>query len=113
MSSATSINQAVNGWEADRRLKDPNFEAKQPALMREIAFLQQTEGAPNTAEGVKAQLKKAYDAVSASFQPVQPSRPQPRAVAPIRGGNVGGNPRPEPKNTLDIISSVVESRQAR
>lgn len=107
------IHRTVSEWEADRQLKDPNFGAKQPALMREIAFLQQTEGRPDTADGVRAQLKKAYDAVSASFQPVQPSRPQPRAVAPVRGGNVGGNPQPEPKNTLDIIGSVVANRQAR
>jgi hypothetical protein len=39
-------------------VKDPNFAAKEPLLMREVAFLQQQEGKPKDKAGVLAQLKK-------------------------------------------------------
>ncbi|QDP64095.1 MAG: hypothetical protein Unbinned2301contig1004_21 [Prokaryotic dsDNA virus sp.] len=103
---AAAITTAVSTWEQDRRTKDPNFDAKMPALQKEIAWLHTTEGKPNTPEGVKAQLKKAYDAVAAAAPaPAAPSqRRQP--IAPVRGGQVAGNARTEPTSTLDIIRAA-------
>ncbi|MEC5291584.1 MULTISPECIES: hypothetical protein [unclassified Aurantimonas] len=102
---ANTITSTVTSWEQDRRTKDPNFDAKMPALQKEIAWLHATEGRPDTPEGVKAQLKKAYDAVSpAPAQTAPPARRQ--AVTPVRGGQVAGNTRPEPQSTLDIIRAA-------
>lgn len=108
--STEAVNTAA-AWEADRRQKDPNFEAKYPALQREIAFLQQTEGKPTGKEGVQAQLKKAYDAVNKTFK--APAAPPPGgqqrqqqqrpAIKPVNGGSVNGTVRQPPKNTLDIV----------
>lgn len=108
--SAIAYQQAITGaattWEQDRRVKDPNFEAKLPALQREIAFLHATEGKANTPDGVRDQCERAYKAVNAQVrgsvaaQTVPARRP---AVAPIGGGQVAGNPAPKPESTLDII----------
>ncbi len=102
---------AANDWEADRRKKDPNFDKKFVPLQKEILFLQQTEGKPNTPQGVQAQLEKAYAAVNVALKPVQPrdqqqrfapTRPKPE-LKPVTGGQVAGNNRPAPQSTLDIV----------
>lgn len=99
-----SIVGAAATWEQDRRVKDPNFEVKLPALQREIAYLHATEGRPNTPEGVKDQCERAYKAVNTQARgTVATPAPARRAVAPIGGGQVAGNPAPRPESTLDII----------
>lgn len=99
----SSIMNAAASWEEDRRVKDPNFAAKQEPLMREVAWLQTQEGKPNTPEGVKDQLQRAYKAVNAAFVPPQP-KPAPRpAVRPVTGGQVAGNAQPSQMTTLDIV----------
>ena len=98
-----AVMTAASGWEADRRVKDPNFEAKLPALRKEIVWLQSQEGVPTTPQGVQVQMKKAYDAVNAAIPAVKPSLARRQPVAPIRGGQVAGNARPEPNSILDII----------
>jgi len=100
----------VSTWEADRKLRDPNFDAKQPALQREIAWLQTRDGRPNTPEGVKAQLQKAYDTVSAAYVAPAPVRQQRPAIRPVTGGQVNGSVRPEIKSTLDAVQAVVARR---
>lgn len=105
-----SILGTVSSWEADRKLRDPNFEAKSPALQREIAWLQTKEGRPNTPEGVRAQLQKAYDTVSAAYVAPAPVRQQRPAIRPVTGGQVNGSVRPEIKSTLDAVQAVVARR---
>jgi hypothetical protein len=93
-------------WEKDRRDKDPNFAAKHPLLMREVAFLQQQEGKPKDKAGVLAQLKKAYDAVNKTFAPpVAAAAPATRrpAIKPVVGGTVNGAVQQKPQSTLDIV----------
>jgi len=105
-SNATNaIRSAAGDWEADRRKRDPNFDAKLVPLQKEILFLQQTEGKPNTPEGVKAQLQKAYKAVNEALAPT-PAAPKPAArpaIRPITGGQVAGGQKPENMSTLDIV----------
>lgn len=100
----------VSSWEAERKLRDPNFDAKQSALQREIAWLQTKEGRPNTPEGVRAQLQKAYDTVSAAHVAPAPVRQQRPAIRPVTGGQVNGSVRPEIKSTLDAVNAVVARR---
>jgi len=100
---------AVSSWEADRKAKDPNFDAKLPALEREVAWLRAKEGKPNTPEGVKAQLQKAYDAASATFAPPAVQRQKP-AVRPVTGGQVNGSVRPSVENTMDAVQAVLSRR---
>lgn len=101
---ADKLVSTASDWETDRRVKDPNFAAKLEPLQREIAWLHQTEGRPDTPEGVLEQLKKAYKAVNEKFQPAAP-RPAARrpAIRPVTGGQVAQNIQAEPKSTLDII----------
>jgi hypothetical protein len=100
----------VSSWEAERKQRDPNFDAKQPALQREIAWLQTKDGRPNTPEGVRQQLQKAYDTVSAAFVAPAPVRQQRPAIRPVTGGQVNGSVRPEIKSTLDAVNAVVARR---
>lgn len=107
-SNQNAVQQTAADWEADRMTKDPNFAAKQPQVMKEVVFLQRTEGMPTTREGVLDMLKRAYKTVNDSLKPapVAPAvRQQP--VRPVTGGQVAGNQRPAPAgkemSTLDII----------
>lgn len=100
------VNTAIE-WEADRRAKDPNFEQKYVPLQKELAYIQSREGIPSTPEGVRDQLKRAYDAV---ILPAPATPPMQRTQTPVRtgmSGQVSGNAQPKPQSTLDII------RQAR
>jgi hypothetical protein len=106
MEAGAAVTGAAEAWEADRRAKDPNFDAKLNPLVREVAFLQATEGKPATAEGVRDQLQRAYKAVNAGFVPpvVATPRPQVRpAIRPVTGGQVAGQAKPEPNSVLDIV----------
>lgn len=99
-----SIQTAATGWESDRQAKDPNFAAKIEPLRREIAYLQHVEGIPNSAEGVKDQLNRAYAAVNKALPPKTPVQPTTRRpVQPLPRGQGAANARPEVKSTLDII----------
>lgn len=103
------IGQTVQSWESDRRARDPNFEAKLPAIEREVAWLQSKEGKPRDVEGVRDQLQRAYTAVSAQFVAPASTAARP-AKRPVTGGQVNGNVRPEITSTLDIIDQVVARR---
>jgi hypothetical protein len=113
---------AAQAWEADRELKDPNFAAKRPRIMEKLAFLHATEGRPNSPDGVKAQLKKAYDAVNKEIgsqaAPAPAARPVPQkkpALRPVVGGQVAGNAQPAaggPKSTMDVIKNVLSKKSA-
>ena len=105
------VGMTVQSWESDRRARDPNFEAKLPAIEREVAWLQSKEGKPRDANGVRSQLQRAYDTVSASFVAPTPTAPR-QAKRPVTGGQVNGNVRPEINSTLDIIKHVVEQSRA-
>src|SRR5690606_39093410 len=45
------IGSTVTSWESERRARDPNFEAKLPAIEREVAWLQSKEGKPRDPQG--------------------------------------------------------------
>jgi hypothetical protein len=108
---ATSIVSTAESWEADRRTKDPNFEAKLPDLQREIAWLHSTEGRPDSAAGVTDQLKRAYEAVNQRFRPAIPP-PRRQATRPVTGGQVSSSgAQPVYNSTLDIVRAH-SSRQA-
>lgn len=100
-----ALHSAATDWLRDRDQKDPAFQSKYPLMEREVAFLQRTEGRPNTPEGVRDQLKRAYDAVNQQARVVVPSAPKP-AVRPITGGAAPSNQAPQPKTMLDAIRAA-------
>ncbi|WP_316397341.1 hypothetical protein [Bradyrhizobium sp. 33ap4] len=109
VSLANELATTAQTWEQDRQAKDPNWAAKQPLIMREIAYLQTTEGKPTNKDGVLAQLKKAYDAVNKTFvapaaqQSGAPPAGRKPAIKPVNGGSVNGSVREKPRTTLDIV----------
>lgn len=108
------LRNAAKQWQQARQLRDPRFSEKLEPLEREIAYLRATEGTPGTPEGVRAQLQKAYDAVSAKMPaPAGTPRPSPAAKRPVTGGSVSSaNTQPEPQSTLDIINQVEAASRA-
>ena len=114
-----SLINTAQTWLDDRRLKDPNFAAKETRLHEKIAFLHATEGRPTDPAGVKAQLKRAYDAVNSDFAPAAAVRTAParqqqqkRAIRPVSGGSVASTPPAKPRNTMDVIRQVAAARQS-
>ena len=101
----TELVGTADFWEKDRRAKDPNFAAKHPLLLREVAFLQQQEGKPKDKAGVLAQLTKAYDAVNKSFRaPAAAAAARRPAIKPVMGGAINGAAaQQKPRTTLDIV----------
>lgn len=102
---AQSLYNTASDWQADRERKDPNFKAKFPLLQREIAFLQMQEGKPDTPQGVKDQLERAYKAVQLPAQ-ATPPRPTTNVNRPSASGQGSGSNQPRPQTTLDIIRQV-------
>ena len=102
----SALTSTASSWEQDRRRKDPNFDTKYEALMDAVYVLQRREGKPNTPEGVKEQLNKAYKTLASPAQAKPTQRPAQRQNA---SGQVAGNPRPAAKSMMDIIDSVVEA----
>lgn len=109
---ARALYDAANSWEHDRQAKDPNFGAKAEPLRKEIAYLQLTEGKPDTPRGVLDQLNRAYKAVNDSYVPPRPRATERRAISPVTGGQIAGRTRAEPKNTMDVINQVIDARSA-
>lgn len=105
--AANALTQTAESWETERRAKDPNFDAKMPLIMREVAFLQRSEGIPNTPQGVQAMLQKAYKAVvlPAPATPRQVTKKVP--ITPVRGGQVAGGAKPAVNSTMDVLNNVL------
>lgn len=105
-----SIDNTVGSWVEARKARDPNYASKEPLLQREIAFLQSTEGRPNTPEGVRAQLEKAYRAVNENFTAPQ-ARQQKPAIKPVTGGQqVNGSSAPKIESAMDAVNAVIARR---
>jgi len=103
--AANALQSTAATWEEDRRRKDPNFEKKLPSIQKEVLFLQMTEGKPDTPEGVKAQLQKAYKAVNDALPQARPAPTPARkpAIRPVNGGQVAGGQKPDNASVLDIV----------
>lgn len=101
---------AAASWGQEREVRDPHFAAKMPALQREIAFLQTTEGKPRTPAAVREQCERAYAAVNQSFRAPTPAAQTPpkRPTRPVTGGQVAmKTPAPDFKSELDVVKYVV------
>jgi hypothetical protein len=103
---------AANSWEADRRRRDPNFDAKLPALQKEVNWLQRSEGIPDSPQGVQDQLRRAYEAVNKTHRPAAQQQRRP-AISPVNGGQSHGDGRPKPQSTMEIIQAEIAKRGAQ
>lgn len=111
--STTALAEAATAWETERQQRDPNFAEKLPLLEREVLWLTRAEGVPQSTDGVRDQLKRAYEAVNKSFRPTQQSAPRRAPTRPVMGGVPGSGgdaKRPINGSTLDIVRSIVERR---
>lgn len=104
-SRVQQIKSEAERWEQTMRERDPDFEQLRDGVLREIVFLQRTQGIPNSTTGVRQQLQEAYDAVKARV----PAKARP-AVRPVTGGRVAsGQPTAAPSSMLDIVRGATAS----
>jgi hypothetical protein len=112
----TAIVDAGNAWEAERRQRDPNFEAKLEPFKREMAYIQHQEGRPTSPAMMVDQFKRAYAEVNKKWQAPAPAaapvrRPAAKpAITPVRGGSVAGKPKPEDESDRDVIRRLAAAR---
>lgn len=107
-----ALMSAAGAWESDRRAKDPNFEAKLPAVMVEVQKLRSMGWVPTNPEGVREQLRRAYSAVNAKLPSANPTPTPKPALQPITGGQGAGNVRTTGDDDLDLVQSVLAKRRA-
>jgi hypothetical protein len=103
---------AAQSWEDDRRRRDPNFDAKLPDILKEVVWLQSQEGVPEEPQKVQDQLRRAYETVNKSRPAARAPARRP-AMTPVNGGQVAGDARPQPKNTMEIIQAELAKRNAQ
>lgn len=115
--ASQALESAANTWIADRQTRDPNFNAKVPAIKAEIARLHAMGLRPTTPDGVTEQLNSVYRTVNGRIgaeatNAARAAAPAPRpALTPVTGGRVAATPAPaKPASTLDIIKGVVGQR---
>lgn len=105
---AQARSEEVASWGAERRARDPKFDAKYDALRKEIHWLETTMPSGTPAE-IRALLDTAYANVNGSAAPAP--RPAKKPVKPVVGGRSAGNGSDSaPQNTMDLIKSVVPVR---
>lgn len=101
------VQTAVSAWEADRKLKDPRFEAKSQPMERVLKSIFYDEGMATTPQGARDQLERAYAAVNAQLPQVAAPTPQRRAITPVTGGQVNGSSKAAAFNsTLDVVRAL-------
>jgi len=113
-SALTQRMTVAQQWEDDRRVKDPNFDAKLPLIVEEVKKLQSMGWVPQTEEAVAEQLRRAYASVNAkAVRQAAPALAPKPATRPVMGGQVNGATRAAPpKSTMDIIQAEIAKRQA-
>lgn len=96
-----AIQQGVAEWERSTRSRDPDFDAMQEDIQKEVLWLQRRDGMPTTAEGARKMVQSAYDTVR---KRVSGQRRQQTAKSPVTGGRVAsGQPTASPKSVLDVV----------
>jgi hypothetical protein len=103
---------AAQSWEDDRRRRDPNFDAKLPAILKEVVWLQSQEGIPEEPQKVQDQLRRAYESVNKAGSTARAPARRP-AMTPVNGGQVAGDARPAPKSTMEIIQAELAKRNVQ
>lgn len=113
------LRTAANTWEAERTTKDPNFAAKKPLIMKELAWIHTTEGKADSPAKVREQLERAYKAVGTVAVPARTKSAAPTVGQATRQRPAGsGSASPttqraqEPVGALKFIKATVAAREA-
>lgn len=94
------VTTAVSSWE-DRQKTDPDYQKKQPLVIREIGWLMQQEGYPQTPEAAVAMAEKAKKSVEANLSSLIPRRQTTRTVT---GGASAATAAARPKTLLEATA---------
>lgn len=92
-----SVTSAVSSWE-ERQKTDPDYQKKQPLVIREIGWLMQKEGYPQNPQAAVAMAEKAKKAVEANLSALIPQR---QSVRTVTGGASAATAAARPKTLLE------------
>jgi len=81
-----TVRQAVDGWEANIRTRDPDYPQKAVAVRRFAQALLQERGSPRNAQEAVTLIQNAYDEATAELARI---RPPPKATRQVPTGNQG------------------------
>lgn len=91
-----SVTTAVSSWE-DRQKTDPDYQKKQPLVIREIGWLMQQKGYPQTPEQAVAMAEEAKRTVEKNLSSLIPRQ----AVRTVTGGSSAATAAARPKTLLE------------
>lgn len=100
------VGTSLQKWESELKTRDPDFQRKQPLIMKEFKLLlnESVENgrAPKTIDDV---MKMANTAKTNAEQIISQFAPkdQKREVRTVTGGGTAGKTNPQPKSTLDVV----------
>lgn len=80
------VQTAVNGWEADIRSRDPDYQTKAVAVRRFAQALLAERGAPRDAAEAVSLIQAAYDEATSELARI---RPAPKATRQVPAGSQG------------------------
>ncbi len=106
--TVTAVKSAVSEWETTTRARDPDFDAMQGALMKEVLWLQRNEGVPKTPAAAVAQVKKAYDEVRKTI--AKPALRTHQQRQTTQGRTTSGQPTAAPKTMLELVQQQAGSQ---
>lgn len=92
-----TVTSSVSAWE-ERQKTDPDYQKKQPLVIREIGWLMQQEGYPKSAEAAVAMADKAKATVEANLKSLIPQR---QSVRTVTGGASAATAAARPKTLLE------------
>ena len=94
---------AVEGWEAQIRARDPDYDAKVPMIEDRINALIAREGLPSNHEGSVDLARRAYADVTKQLAHMRPVRPTSPTLNGF--GHVAAHATPRPNSMQDAILS--------
>ncbi len=101
-----SVTTAVTSWE-ERQKTDPDYQKKQPLVVREIHYLMSQEGYPQTPEAAVQMAEKAKKTVEENLGKLMPARP---AVRTVTGGSSAATAAARPKTLLEAAKLAVNGQ---
>lgn len=111
--TVNSVVNAADDWVNDRKVKDPNYAAKEALLQAGLASIHQREGVARTREKAVEQLNAAYKFANDHFRAAKPAQTV-TPIKPVTGSATvaAGAVAQEPDDTAGIIRAHLARARA-
>lgn len=99
-----AVTDRLSEWESRRRAKDPDWQAKQSKLLKEIELRVLRAGKYPTPEETEELAEAALKSVEDELRKFAPSRKEMR---PVTGAATANAASPKPQSTLDVVRQTL------